>query len=60
MASAAACQHIGFRNFVFGGEPSPLFHLIGGRLPVHIEYLILWPQELLRLTMAPKTPFHLK
>ena len=32
--------------------------LIGGRLPIHICDLVVWPQIFLRIAMAIQTPTH--
>ena len=34
------------------------FGLIGGRLPIHIGDLVVWPQILFRVAMAIETPTH--
>jgi hypothetical protein len=47
-------------NFVFCRQLFTDFSLIGWRLPVHVENLIVWPQHVLRIAMAVQAPRHLQ
>ncbi len=61
MTGAATGQNIGVWNLVFSCE---FFSFLGlvvvGRRPVHLEHVLLWSQEQLRLSMTLEAPLHLK
>ena len=47
-------------NLVFLRQLLADFGLIGRRLPIHVENLIAWPQNVLGVAIAVQSPFHLQ
>src|SRR5436190_5351271 len=60
MTGRAACHHLLASDLVIGLHLLALVLVGIGVLPLHTEYLGLWPDELLRSTMARDAPLHLQ
>ena len=60
VTSRTTDQHVGRLNFVFLDELRAFDCLIEVFRPIHLEDLVLWTDEILRIAMALETPFHLE
>jgi hypothetical protein len=60
MTGGAAGELLGALDFVLGRQLFAGFRLVIRGFPIHVENLVAWPQNRLRIAMAVQAPLHLQ